>query len=82
MPPRVVEELVGEKCHRVWTIPNLNLLAPISTSVWRIWTGLSDDEMKACAVAAEYNRSLIRGKHKLLHPFSLSSFDHRKCQTE
>jgi hypothetical protein len=82
MPPRAVEELVAEKCHRVWTIPNLNLLAPISTSVWRIWTGLSEDDMRTCSESAEQNRSAFRGKHKLLHPFSLSLFDHRKCQTE
>lgn len=81
MPPRAVEDLVATRNHRVWTIGNINLLAPIPPHVWRVWAGLKSDELKACIDAALHNRSVIRGMHDLAQPYSLSMFDHGKCGT-
>ena len=40
-PPRAVKDEVSQKNHKYWKISNLNLLAPISQSTWRIWADLA-----------------------------------------
>ena len=83
IPPRAVEDLVAQKHHQVWTIGNLNLLAPITLSMWRVWANLSAEEIKACEAAAQNNTTFISGYiHKLVHPFSLSLYRFGKCATK
>ena len=82
MPPRAVEDLVSTRNHRVWTISNINLLAPIPLHVWRVWAGLKSDKLKACTKAAMHNKSIFQGMHDLAQPFSLSMYDHGKCATQ
>ena len=82
IPPRAVEDLVTQKHHQVWTIGNLNLMAPITLSMWRVWANLSVEEIQACEAAAQNNTTFISGIHKLLHPFSLSLYRFGKCATE
>lgn len=79
MPPRAVEELVASRHHRVWQVGNFNLLAPIPICTWRTWAALTSAELDACNEAALQNKSIIRGIHALVMPFSLSEFDHRRC---
>ena len=52
IPPRAVEDLVVNKHHQVWTIGNLNLLAPVTLSMWRVWANLSAEELQACEAAS------------------------------
>lgn len=81
IPPRAVEDLVAQRHHRVWTIGNLNVLAPIPISVWRVWANLKPEEIETCEKAAQHNNTFINGAHKLLHSFSLSLFRFGKCST-
>ena len=40
VPHRIVEIRLGSRSHRTWCLSNVNLLAPLPASIWRIWANL------------------------------------------
>jgi hypothetical protein len=48
LPPRTIEVRLNTRSHRTWCLNNINLLAPIPNSVWKVWANLSEGEIKAC----------------------------------
>jgi hypothetical protein len=48
LPPRTIEVRLNNRSHRTWCLNNINLLAPIPTSVWKVWANMSEGEIKAC----------------------------------
>ena len=81
MPPQAVEELLATCSHRTWCVNNINLLAPITTPMWKMWTNIDDREVQVCEDRA-LNR-LYMQKEAVLIPnaFPLAMFDHYKCTT-
>lgn len=79
VPQRTVEDLVSTKNHRVWSTGNINSLAPILTSTWRIWAGLSKKEIDECKEAALQSKMLISNGQNIINAFALYGFDHGKC---
>jgi hypothetical protein len=45
-PSRSVEFLVAQKGNRCWTLSNINLLAPITTPMWKTWTNMTSSEVE------------------------------------
>lgn len=45
---QIERDQVAQKDHRVWTLRNINLLAPIPAATWRIWAGLNEPEHANC----------------------------------
>jgi hypothetical protein len=78
-PLRSVEFLVAQKGFRCWTLPNINLLAPITTSMWKTWANMIDSEVTTLLNNAVQNSGLLREPQPIPHPFPLILFDHVKC---
>ena len=57
LPPRTVEVCLNSRSHRTWCLNNINLLAPIPPTMWKVWGNLSDVEMKACEDKAVHGNS-------------------------
>ena len=81
LPPRAVEDLLATRSHRTWCVNNINLLAPITVPMWKMWANMDDKEIKICEDRA-LNR-LYMQKEAVLIPnaFPLAMFDHHKCTT-
>lgn len=79
IPHRTVEFLVGSKDFKCWTLPNINLLAPISIPMWRMWANVQPEEMEALKMHAVYNTGHLREGQTIPGAFPLSMFDHHKC---
>ena len=79
VPHRTIEDQVSMKSHRVWATGNVNSLAPILISTWRIWAGMSQAEIEECRNCALNNKQLIANGQNLANCFSLYSYDHAKC---
>ena len=79
VPHRTIEDQVSMKSHRVWATGNVNSLAPILISTWRIWAGMSQAEIEECQNCALNNKQLIANRQNLANCFSLYSYDHAKC---
>ena len=79
--PRFVELLVADHQHKMWTIDNTNLLAPISILMWKTWAGISDMQIEQCKKYALNNTSVLRALVYLLPAFSFNIFEHYKCTT-
>ena len=48
LPECVVEEQLASHSYRMWCLKNIDLLAPISLSMWKIWVDISDSKSIAC----------------------------------
>lgn len=81
VPPRSVEDQVAVKDHRVWTLGNVNLLAPITGAMMRVWAGLDKSELEGCKSHAQNGTQCSRAPENLLKAFSLSQYEHSKCPT-
>jgi hypothetical protein len=79
---RAVEDLVEPKDNNVWAIGNINLLAPIPPSTWRIWANLKQTEIKESREHAICGTWFIKNGTPLLHGFPLYLFDHTKCDMQ
>lgn len=79
LPPRAVEEQLSTRSHRTWCINNINLLAPITTSMWKMWAFLSDIDVKRCEDKALSREGLLREPVIIPNAFPLALFDHHKC---
>lgn len=80
-PARAVEETITYKDHRVWAHGNINLLAPVPFAAWRIWAGLSKEEVSACKEHSLKGTQCIGKSEDLISAFSLYTYDHGKCST-
>lgn len=81
LPPRAVEEQLGNRNHRTWCLSNINFLAPISIPMWKTWAFISDDEVKACEGKALSYEGLLKEGVLIPNAFPLAMFDHHKCTT-
>jgi hypothetical protein len=79
MPPRSVEYELAMVDNLCWNLPNINLLAPISTHMWRIWATLSMDEIECLKSNVIHNTGILKDTHHIPSSFSLALFDHKKC---
>ena len=79
VPQRTIEDQVSMKAHRVWATGNVNSLAPILISTWRIWAGMTTAEIEECRNCALNNKQLIANGQNLVNCFSLYCYDHAKC---
>lgn len=81
LPPRTVEVRLNTKSHRTWCLNNINLMAPIPVSVWRVWANLTDAEIKACEDKALTVSSSLSEGQPIPNAFPLALYDHYKCTT-
>ena len=80
-PPRTVEWRLNSRLHRTWCLKNINLLAPIPTSVWKIWAHMTEVEIKSCEEKAFASESLFRDGKIIPNAFPLVLYDQRKSPT-
>jgi hypothetical protein len=80
-PARAVEEQLASRSHRTWCVSNINLLAPISIPMWKLWASLSDVEVKASKDKALNRLDLLKDPIMIPNAFPLAMFDHHKCTT-
>jgi hypothetical protein len=81
LPPRIVEVRLNTRSHRTWCLQNINLLAPVPVSIWKLWANLSEAEVKTCEdKALNLGKSLLE-RQAVANAFPLALFDHHKCTT-
>lgn len=81
MPHRSVEDQVAHKDHRVWGLNNINLLAPITTAMWRHWIDLSRPDIETLKLNAINGSGVLQDPVDVMNPFPLSMFNPSKCST-
>ena len=81
LPRRAVEVRLNTRSHRTWCLNNINLLAPIPTSVWKVWANLSDANIKTCEDRALTSATQAAEGLAVANAFPLALFDHHKCTT-
>ena len=81
LPARAVEEQLAFCSHRTWCLKNINLLAPISIPMWKIWADISDKEATACEEKALSCVGLFKEPQELVNAFPIAIYDHHKCTT-
>ena len=79
VPQRAIEDQMLTKDHRVWATGNMNSLAPILPSTWRIWVGLQKSDVDECKEAALHGKKLITNGQNLTNAFAFYGYDHGKC---
>ena len=70
-PPRTVEWRLNSHLHRSWCLKNINLLAPIPTSVWKIWAHMTEVEIKSCEEKAFASEPLFKDGKIIPNAFPL-----------
>ena len=80
-PPRTVEWRLNSRLHRTWCLKNINLLAPIPTSVWKIWAHMTEVEIKSCEEKAFVSEPLFKDGKIIPNAFPLVLYDQHKCPT-
>jgi hypothetical protein len=81
LPPHTVEVCLNTKSHRTWCLNNINLMAPIPASVWKVWANLSEAEIRACEDKALTVSSSLSEGQAIPNAFPLALYDHYKCTT-
>jgi hypothetical protein len=81
VPYRIVEIRLNSQSHRTWCLSNINLLAPIPTSVWKIWANLTYNDVKACEDKAINVSSFSIEGQLVANAFPLALYDNHKCTT-
>jgi hypothetical protein len=79
LPVHTVE--VRLNSHRTWCLNNINLLAPIPISVWKVWANLSDGVVKACEDKALNAKTQTVEGQAIVNAFPLALYEHHKCTT-
>lgn len=80
VPGRAVEEQLAGKHHRMWCLRNINLIAPISTPMYKIFANLTDGEVTACEKRALTCMGTFGTKpQELINAFPIALYDHHKC---
>ena len=78
---RTVEVRMNTRLHRTWCLNNINLLAPISISVWKIWANLSNSMVKACEDKTLNAKTQTVESQIIANAFPLTLYEHYKCTT-
>jgi hypothetical protein len=81
LPPCTVEVRLNTKSHCTWCLNNINLMAPIPASVWKVWANLSEVEIRACEDKAFTVSSSLSEGQAIPNAFPLVLYDHYKCTT-
>jgi hypothetical protein len=81
LPRRTVEVRLSSNSHRTWCLNNINLLAPIPISVWKLWANLSDADVRICEEKALHSTSAMVEGHAIINAFPLALYEHHKCTT-
>jgi hypothetical protein len=79
VPDHAVEEQLASHSHRTWCLKNINLLAPISLSMWKIWVDISDSEAAACEERALSCMGMLKEPQVMANAFPIAVYDHHKC---
>jgi hypothetical protein len=79
LPCRAVEDHLALKAYNTWCLSNINLLAPITVAMWKMWVNLSDSEVKVAEERALHRWNLMKEPFMIPHAFPLAMFDHHKC---
>ena len=79
---RAVKDLVEPKDNKIRAIGNINLLAPILPSTWRIWADLRQTEIDESWKHTICGTQFIKNRTLLLHGFPLYQHDHTKCDIQ
>jgi hypothetical protein len=81
IPARLIEEQVAYRGHKCWVLPKINLLVPTSIGMWKLWTFISNDEVKTLKRNVINMIVMLRDAQDISHSCPLSYFDHQKCST-
>jgi hypothetical protein len=81
LPARMVEVRLNSRSHHTWCLNNINLLAPIPISVWKVWANLSDGVVKACEDKALNAKTQTVEGQAIANAFPLALYEHHKCTT-
>jgi hypothetical protein len=81
VPARTVEVRLNNRSHRTWCLQNINLLAPIPASAWRIWANLTENEVKNCEDKALTMTSSLPEGIAVANAFPLALYEHHKYNT-
>jgi hypothetical protein len=81
LPARTVEVRLNSRSHRTWCLNNINLLAPIPISVWKVWANLSDGVVKACEDKALNAKTQTVEGQAIANAFLLALYEQHKCTT-
>ena len=81
LPPRTVVIRLNNRSHRTWCLQNIILMAPIPSSIWKIWSNLTEAEVKAYQDRAPNMSSAISEGQAIANSFPLALYDHYKCTT-
>ena len=80
LPSRAIEEQLASRSHRTWCLKNINLLAPICLSMWKIWADISDSEATACEERAlNCMGNMLKEPQVMANAFLIAIYDHHKC---
>lgn len=80
VPSRTVEEQLAGKHHRMWCLRNINLIAPITTPMYKVYANLTDHEVAACEKRALTCMGTFGTKpQELINAFPIALYDHHKC---
>ena len=79
MPARTMEVRLNSRSYCTSCLNNINLLAPILVSVWKVWANLYDGVVKACEdKALNAKIQLVEGQ-AIANAFPLALYEHHKC---
>jgi hypothetical protein len=78
LPECAVEEQLASHSHRTWCLKNINLLAPISLSMWKIWTDISDSKAAAYEERALSCMGMFKEPQVMANAFPIAVYDHHK----
>lgn len=80
VPGRAVEEQLASKHHRMWCLRNINLIAPITTPMYKVYANLTDSEVAVCEKRALTCMGTFGSKpQELINAFPIALYDHHKC---
>jgi hypothetical protein len=81
LPAQTVEVRLNSRSHRTWCLNNINLLAPIPISVWKVWANLSNGVVKACEDKALNTKTQTVEGQAIANAFPLALYEQHKCTT-
>ena len=77
----MVEVRLNSRSHRIWYLNNINLLAPIPISIWKVWANLCDGVVKAYEDKAVNAKIQTVEDQAIANAFPLALYKHHKCTT-
>lgn len=80
-PHRRILEQLNYRGHQMWRTVNCNLEAPIGIPVWKLWTNMTEQEIKTCEERALSCGGTLMMPVEIVNAFPLNMFDKQKCGT-